>query len=348
MRHVPAGSDQKVDQDFIPRQPARVHNFHPGSVWLLSGHRVVIQHLLDPGQALVQHIDSGRLEPIPVARLNAVSEPTEAARTSLKPAQHPPEVWERAVAHTAATQAFWEEGDRSPAARKALASSLQVSDRHLQRKLKLFDELQTVESWLPAKRGPKKGSTQLRPDTEVMMRKEIERLLAVSPSISAREVHGLISAQLAQGQKPPGVATVSRRLSVARRNLDLLPSPVKEEAKYRVKPLHHRTKSAFPLDLVQVDHAIVDVHIRHPDLRDPIGRAVLTLMVDEATRVIPGFCLSLEAPSRLSVGLCLVHVVQPKDNWLASLGEPNLVWPGYGLPRRMLTDNASSIRHRSG
>ena len=48
--------------------------------------------------------------------------------------------------------------------------------------------------------------------------------------------------------------------------------------------------------------------------------------IDAACR---GLLLSLEAPSRLSVGLCMHHGVMPKQSWLQSLGIPDACWPGW-------------------
>ena len=330
----------------VPATRPRVHSFHLGSTWLLSTSKVVIQHLVGPGEALVQHLDSGHVETIPLSQLKPVPEQSAFSRAPYT-GPRAPEVWDRAVQQARALEAFVEAGDRSAEARKALAERLHLSDRQVGRKLKRFEEVKTVEAALPERRGPRAGSTRLHANVEVLLRKEIERLLAVSPSITAREVHGLVTAQLRTGQRPPGIATVVRRLRQARKNLDLLPSPIREEAKYRVKPLQHRDKATFPLELVQIDHTVVDVHLVHPLTRRPIGRPVLTLMVDEGTRVVLGMNLSLEAPSRLAVGLCLLHGVQQKDEWLAELGEPDLIWPGYGLPRSILSDNGSEFHAAS-
>ncbi len=103
------------------------------------------------------------------------------------------------------------------------------------------------------------------------------------------------------------------------------------------------TAAEVPLQRVQLDHTIVDVHIIEPVSRRPIGRPVLSLMLDEATRVVMGVTLTLEAPSRLSVGLCTHHAVMPKDDWLRSVGVPDGCWPGYGLMQEIYTDNAQEF-----
>ncbi|TLX22486.1 Mu transposase C-terminal domain-containing protein [Thermomonas fusca] len=88
-----------------------------------------------------------------------------------------------------------------------------------------------------------------------------------------------------------------------------------------------------PLDLVVVD----DVHRRH------IGRPWLTVAIDVYSRCIAGFYLSLDPPSEVSVGMCLVHAMLPKEGWLAALGV-RAQWPVYGRPNTVHADNGKEFR----
>lgn len=101
--------------------------------------------------------------------------------------------------------------------------------------------------------------------------------------------------------------------------------------------------SAGALNVVEMDHTTCDVHIEHPELLCPIGRPILSLLIEWKTRVILGMCLTLEAPSRLTVGLCMHHGAFPKHQWLSDLGIPDACWPGFGLPTILCTDNASEF-----
>jgi putative transposase len=61
-----------------------------------------------------------------------------------------------------------------------------------------------------------------------------------------------------------------------------------------------------------------------------------------------GLLLSLEAPSRLSVGLCIHHTrLFHKQAWLTDLGLPDACWPGFGLPTAFFTDNAKEFKAES-
>jgi hypothetical protein len=86
----------------------------------------------------------------------------------------------------------------------------------------------------------------------------------------------------------------------------------------------------------------VDVIVVDERDRLPIGRPCLSLAIDVATRTVPGFCVSLEPPSTISVALVLTHAVLPKD---ASLADRKLriPWPVAGLPEALYLDNASEF-----
>jgi len=67
-----------------------------------------------------------------------------------------------------------------------------------------------------------------------------------------------------------------------------------------------------PLEVVQIDHTPADVILVDSFERKAIGRPGVTLAIDIATRMITGYHVSLDAPSRLSIALCLTRAVAPK------------------------------------
>lgn len=104
-----------------------------------------------------------------------------------------------------------------------------------------------------------------------------------------------------------------------------------------------RLDVASALDVVQIDHTLVDLQIVDSVSRKPIGRPWLSLAVDVATRAICGFHVSLEAPSQLSVALCVSHAVLAKDDWLAER-DLQFSWPMAGLMGRLHCDNGKDLR----
>jgi putative transposase len=98
----------------------------------------------------------------------------------------------------------------------------------------------------------------------------------------------------------------------------------------------------WPLSLVQIDHTLVDVIVVDSLTRAPIQRPWLTLAIDVCSRCVAGFYLSLEAPSAISVALCLTQAALPKNGWLSTRqlqGE----WPVCGIPERLHLDNAKEF-----
>jgi putative transposase len=99
-------------------------------------------------------------------------------------------------------------------------------------------------------------------------------------------------------------------------------------------------------EVVQIDHTLVDVIVVDRVHRKPLQRPWLTLAIDVASRMVAGFYLTLEPPSALPVALALQHLVQPKFNWLESLGI-DADWPAEGLPETIHLDNAKEFRSKA-
>lgn len=98
-----------------------------------------------------------------------------------------------------------------------------------------------------------------------------------------------------------------------------------------------------PLDRVQIDHTVVDLVVVDEVNRLPIGRPFVTVGIDVFSRAIPGAVLTLEAPSALSVGLCLGNMVTDKRAYLERLGV-DVEWPMAGKPRLLYVDNATEFK----
>ncbi len=97
------------------------------------------------------------------------------------------------------------------------------------------------------------------------------------------------------------------------------------------------------LEQVQIDHTVIDVIVVDERERQPIGRPYLTVAIDVYSRCIVGMVVTLEAPSAVSVGLCLAHAGTDKRPSLESLGI-EAQWPMSGKPRQLHLDNASEFK----
>lgn len=86
-----------------------------------------------------------------------------------------------------------------------------------------------------------------------------------------------------------------------------------------------------PLEQVQIDPTVIDLIVVDERDRQPIGRPYLTLAIDVFTRCVVGMVVTLEAPSAVSVGLCLARVGGDKRPWLEGL-DVEMDWPMSGKP----------------
>ncbi|EOA3724446.1 Mu transposase C-terminal domain-containing protein, partial [Pseudomonas aeruginosa] len=98
-----------------------------------------------------------------------------------------------------------------------------------------------------------------------------------------------------------------------------------------------------PLEQVQIDHTVIDLIVVDERDRQPIGRPYLTLAIDVFTRCVVGMVVTLEAPSAVSVGLCLAHAGCDKRPWLEGL-DVEMDWPMSGKPRLLYLDNAAEFK----
>jgi putative transposase len=71
-------------------------------------------------------------------------------------------------------------------------------------------------------------------------------------------------------------------------------------------------RTTRPLERVEIDHTLCDVHLVDEKTGKRIGRPWLTLVVDHYSGAILGYHLSLNPPSAASVIAALRHAILPK------------------------------------
>jgi putative transposase len=93
-----------------------------------------------------------------------------------------------------------------------------------------------------------------------------------------------------------------------------------------------------------MDHTEVDLVVVDERHRLPIGRPYVTVGIDVCSRCIVDLVVTLEAPSALSVGLCLTHMVTDKRAWLERLGVTVQWLMSSGKPGELYLDNAAEFK----
>lgn len=190
-----------------------------------------------------------------------------------------------------------------------------------------------------------KGKSRISPEVELIIADVIENLYLTRQRRSQAAVRQEIVMRCRQGgHQPPSYNTIALRIS----KLDPLVVARKRhgvEETRRLQPAAgEMPPPSGPLELVQIDHTKMDVIVVDEVGREPIGRPSLTLAIDIFTRCIVGMLLTLEAPSATSVGLCLVNIVTDKRVWLERHKLDMEMWPMYGKPQKIHTDNGAEFK----
>jgi putative transposase len=226
---------------------------------------------------------------------------------------------------------------------EAAASSLGLSRTHFYRLLEQFRKRPRLSTLLPKAEGRKVGTRLVSPQIELIVENSIESfyLQRIKPPFSA--LVRQIQADCHQaGLKPPDRKTIRLRLSALDERKIMAARWGAKAAKERYGHVRHAPAMKQALERVQIDHTPVDLIVVDEINRKPLGRPWLSLAIDNASRMVCGFLLSMIPPSSISVALALAHCVAPKDLWLADR-ELSFEWPVSGLPDLVYMDNAKEF-----
>lgn len=212
----------------------------------------------------------------------------------------------------------------------------------LYRRLKLNDA--RASALLPKRRGPKPGSRRLSPDVEGIIDRTLRQHFLVREPPSILRIVGEIRAECAaKGFQPPTRRTIKARLDAMDQREVLRKREGAKAARQVFEPRAGRLNVERPLEVVQIDHTLADIILVDHVERKPLARPWLTLAVDVTTRIVLGVHVSFDAPSVLSIGLCLDHCVRPKPIRVPESLE-ELYWPTAGIPQAIHVDNGRDFR----
>lgn len=201
----------------------------------------------------------------------------------------------------------------------------------------------SFSSLIKEKRGRKVGTRRLASEVESIIDSVITASEGPGSSINAISEAVKTLCENA-GYAAPSTKTIALRVSQRspKDNTKRVHGGKKSRQDHLVRGGKHLTKHA--LELVQIDHCIIDAIVVDSTSRKPIGRPWLTIAIDVHTRSVIGFYLSLHHPSAVSNAACLVHSVTPKHGWLSELKLNEVQYPMYGLPQHIHVDNGKDFR----
>ncbi len=202
----------------------------------------------------------------------------------------------------------------------------------------------TVTGLLSQKRGRKNGTVFIAEDIEKIIQDTIKNDYLIKERPSIKSVINKIKIKcLERNLVLPSNNTIRNRINKITQYEFFEKRNSKNLVKDKFAPATKKYSADYPLQKVQIDHTRVDLHIVDDEHRTSIGRPWLTLAIDIYSRMIVGYYLSLDAPSGVSVGMCIVNAILQKNKLLNQF-ELDTEWNIWGKFDNIFTDNGADFR----
>ncbi len=257
----------------------------------------------------------------------------------------PKNQWEQAIQRYEAINPLAKQRNMNIKDVSHAANLLKLSTRHLYFLINCYKESGfEFKSLLPQKRTGGKGKGRLSYAVEKIIDDCINELYLTKQKHQISTVIEEIyhRCRLA-GLKTPSEFAIRYRIKQLSSREVIQKREGARIANHECNAIPGRTPEAnFPLSVFQIDHTKVDVIIVDEKFRQPIGRPYLTVAIDVFSRCIAGFCLTLEPPSAVSVGLCVTHAIFDKESWLEKR-DIQAEWFIWGKPDLIYVDNAAEF-----
>jgi putative transposase len=255
-----------------------------------------------------------------------------------------PKAWEQAVAREAVLRPLALSGRPSPAEIAAACKKLGVRRARLYQLLKRYRVDRVASALLTRPSGRPPGSRRLPPEVETVIADTVVSLYATRQKASINAVWAEVKRLCRlQGRKAPCWHAIAARIAAMDPEELLRARAGPKAARDRFQSVPGLYVADYAYQVVQIDHTLVDLIVVDAKDRRPLQRPWLTLAIDVASRMVAGYCLTLEAPSVASVALTIQHLVLPKTVAPRLLGGTS-DWPAAGLPDAIHVDNAKEFR----
>jgi len=230
---------------------------------------------------------------------------------------------------------------------EARAKEAGINATTIYRWIKRYKDYREVTALIPMKRGWAKGRVRVTDNVEELIGEVINEfhLTSQRPTLTATYEEVKDRCKALKFDHPTLKTVRARIMQISDKEL-LRGRGYKELADNKHSARPGSLEAEYPLKIVQIDHTPTNVMIVDDVHRKPIGRPWLTLAICVHSRMITGYFLSMNAPSAVSVAMCLVHSILPKERWLALHGV-EAKWPVWGKPVTVHSDNGPDFKARS-
>jgi len=254
------------------------------------------------------------------------------------------EDWQEAQRRLALIGPLLRPAERTREGVRARARAAGVHPVTLYRWIKRFELEGKTSALLPSQRDGGRGKGRLKAEVEALTQVTIQEVYLTAQRLSARKTYAEVVRRCrAAGLEAPHENTVRERIARLRQR-DRLKARHGRRAAEALDAVPGEFPGAdFPLAVIQIDHTELDLVLVDEGSRQAIGRPWITLAIDVYSRMVAGYHVSLDPPGTVSIALCMVHAILPKDVWLAR-HNLEVKWPCWGVPTAVHADNAHEFR----
>jgi putative transposase len=144
-------------------------------------------------------------------------------------------------------------------------------------------------------------------------------------------------------KKPPSRSTFYRDIERIEPYRHSLRREGKKVAELKYAQIGDGLHARYRLEVVDIDHTILDVWVVDEETGVILGRPTMTLGIDRATRMPVGLYIGMEPPSSYSLLQCLYNMIMPKlyvkEEFPEILGD----WDGGGPPTVIAHDSGAEF-----
>jgi len=190
-----------------------------------------------------------------------------------------------------------------------------------------------------------KGRHRLMPDIELLIDASIEEHFLTHQRHKEQATVDLVEDRCRiAGLPAPSPSTVRRRIAELSQR-----ERIKRRGRKKMIRDEYTARGGIfdeakcPLAIVEIDHHLLDIVVVSDDAdRQPLRRPWITAAIDVYSRVVTGFYIALGAPDSSAIGMCILHSVLPKGDYLREIGVAGN-WPVWGFPTLIHTDNGKDF-----
>lgn len=316
----------------------------PGKRYLYRDHRIRFQRILDLNLVLGEYEATGELVRIPVADLQPLDGQQEPAVLKDDVLSISEDAWGKAQHKFFILQPILAaRGDMAVVAEVCRANKLGKST--IYRWLQAYEQTGSVRSLVELPHTGGKNKSRLDASRAAIIEEAITTHYLTRQKKTVSEVIWEIKRQCRQAKLPvPADSTVRRRVHQLDEEEKVRKRQGNKAAREQYRPHRGEFPDAdYPLQVVELDHTEVDIILVDEVYRKPLGRPYLTMAIDVYSRMVVGLYLSYDPPGAIGTGLCMAHMLLPKELSLDKL-EVDGEWPCWGVPGVLHLDNAREFR----